>query len=75
MCNTICEDNRFELIAKYKQQLIEATNIESSPEEMVVIDNILFRFWQMGWLDMLEAQREYKEDREWDYMAHTDIRS
>ena len=50
MCNTICEDNRFELIAKYKQQLIEATNIESSPEEMIVIDDILFRFWQMGWL-------------------------
>ncbi len=74
MCNTICEDNRFELIAKYKQQLIEATNIESSPEEMIVIDDILFRFWQMGWLDILEAQQEYKEDREWDYMAHTDIR-
>ena len=55
MCNTICEDNRFELIAKYKQQLLEATNIESSPEEMAVIDNILFRFWQMGWLDILEA--------------------
>ena len=74
MCNTICEDNRFELIAKYKQQLIEATNIDSSPEEMIVIDDILFRFWQMGWLDILEAQQEYKEDREWDYMAHTDIR-
>ena len=72
--NMICDDNRFELIAKYKQQLLEATNIESSPEEMIVIDNILFRFWQMGWLDMLEAQQEYKEDREWDYMAHTDIR-
>ena len=72
--NMICDDNRFELISKYKQQLIEATNIESSPEEMIVIDNILFRFWQMGWLNMLEAQQEYKEDREWDYMAHTDIR-
>ena len=74
MCNTICEDNRFELIAKYKQQLIEGTNIENSPDEMAVIDNILFRCWQMGWLDILEAQREYKDDREWDYMAHTDIR-
>ena len=72
--NMICDDNRFKLISKYKQQLIEATNIESSPEEMIVIDNILFRFWQMGWLNMLEAQQEYKEDREWDYMAHTDIR-
>lgn len=50
----MCGDNRFELIAKYKQQLIEATNIESSPDEMAVLDDILFRFWQMGWLDILE---------------------
>lgn len=49
-----CGDNRLELIAKYKQQLIEGTNIENSPDEMAVIDNILFRFWQMGWLDILE---------------------
>ena len=62
--NMICNDNRFELISKYKQQLIEATNIESSPDEMAVIDNILFRFWQMGWLDMLEAQQKYKENHE-----------
>ena len=47
----ICGDNRFELIEKYKQKLLDATNIEDSPEEMAVIDNILFRFWQMGWLD------------------------
>ena len=46
----ICGDNRFELIEKYKQKLLDATNIEDSPEEMAVIDNILFRFWQMGWL-------------------------
>ena len=46
-----CGDNRFELIEKYKQKLLDATNIEDSPEEMAVIDNILFRFWQMGWLD------------------------
>lgn len=52
--NEICNDNRFELINKYKQELVDATNIETSPEEMVVIDNILFRFWQMGWLDKLE---------------------
>jgi len=49
MCDT-CGDNRFELIEKYKQKLIESTNISDSPEEMAVIDNILFRFWQMGWL-------------------------
>lgn len=51
-----CDDNRFELIEKYKQKLIEETNIESTPDEMKVLDNILFRFWQMGWLDKLEQQ-------------------
>ena len=45
-----CTDNRFEVIKKYKQKLIEGTNIEQSPKEMEVIDSILFRFWQMGWL-------------------------
>lgn len=51
----ICGDNRFELIEKYKTKLIEATNIETAKDEMAVIDSILFRFWQMGWLDKLEA--------------------
>jgi hypothetical protein len=51
----ICEDNRFEIIERYKNELISATNIESSPEEMTVLDNILFRFWQMGWLKEQEA--------------------
>lgn len=50
----MCDDNRFELINKYKQRLIEATNIETAQDEMAVLDNILFRFWQMGWLDKLE---------------------
>lgn len=50
----LCGDNRFELIEKYKQKLIEETNIESAPDEMKVLDNILFRFWQMDWLDKLE---------------------
>lgn len=52
--NDICLDNRFKLIEKYKKRLIKATNIETSPEEMAVLDDILFRFWQMGWLDRLE---------------------
>lgn len=50
----LCNDNRFELIEKYKKELIEATNIETAPDEMAVLDTILFRFWQMGWLDKLE---------------------
>lgn len=50
MDGEICTDNRFEIIAAYKKKLIERTNIQSRPEEMAVIDNVLFRFWQMGWL-------------------------
>ena len=50
MGGEICTDNRFEIIAAYKKKLIESTNIQSRPEEMAVIDDILFRFWQMGWL-------------------------
>jgi len=53
--NVLCTDNRFELIEKYKDKLIEATNIEADPEDMAAIDSILFRFWQMGWLDKLDA--------------------
>lgn len=52
----MCTDNRFEVIEKFKKKLIESTNIETSPEEMMVIDNILFRFWQMGWLDKLDSE-------------------
>ena len=51
MSGEVCTDNRFEIIEKYKQLLLENTNISSSPEELKVIDNILFRFWQMGWLN------------------------
>ena len=50
----LCNDNRFELIEKCKKKLVEGTNIETAPDEMAVLDNILFRFWQMGWLDKLE---------------------
>jgi len=59
--NEQCGDNRFELIKKYKDKLIESTNIEASPEEMLVLDDILFRMWQMGWLDSLEALENYKK--------------
>lgn len=54
----MCNDNRFVLIEKYKQKLIEATNISDRQEEMGVIDSILFRFWQMGWLDKLEQPEQ-----------------
>lgn len=49
--NESCNDNRFEIIEKAKKHILEATNISMSPDEMKVLDNILFRCWQMGWLD------------------------
>ena len=49
--NSCCNDNREELIQMCREKLIEGTNIEDSPEEMAVINNILFRLWQAGILD------------------------
>lgn len=60
----ICGDNRFEVIADYKKRLIEGTNIEQSPDEMAVIDNIVFRFWQMGWLDTHRSRADLISKRE-----------
>lgn len=45
-----CGDDRFEIIKRAREHIIDATNIESKPEEMQVLDNFLFRCWQMGWL-------------------------
>ena len=53
MSDETCSDDRFELIAKAKTKLLESTNIESRPEEVAVLDSILFRCWQMGWFDHL----------------------
>ena len=53
----VCGDNRFEIIEKAKQDLIDATNISSSPDEMKVLDSFLYRCWQMGWLDHLNQEK------------------
>ena len=47
----ICGDNRFEIIERAKKDMLDATNISTSPDEMKVLDRILFRCWQMGWLE------------------------
>ena len=49
--NDVCGDNRFEIIEKAKQDILESTNIQSSEDKMKVLDNFLFRCWQMGWLN------------------------
>ena len=35
----VCGDNRFEIIAKAKEDIISSTNIKSSEDEMKVLDN------------------------------------
>ena len=50
----VCTDGRFEMIERVKQRLVKATNIEARPEEMDVLDSILFRFWQQGWLKLID---------------------
>lgn len=49
-----CTDNRFDVIDRAKQDLLESTNIDTSPKEMEMLDNFLFRCWQMGWLKQYE---------------------
>jgi hypothetical protein len=51
MSNEVCNDNRFETIAKAKGDILKNTNIEDSPGEMKFLDSFLFRCWQIGWLD------------------------
>ena len=47
----ICGDNRFIIIERAKEDILQSTNIESRKDEMKVLDNFLFRCWQMGWLN------------------------
>ena len=55
----VCGDNRFEVIEEAKVDLIESTNISSSQDEMQVLDIILFRAWQMGWLDKYDKKMTF----------------
>lgn len=47
-------ENRFDVIKRAKSAILEETNIARSEDEMKVLDNILFRAWQMGWLRKYE---------------------
>lgn len=46
-----CGDDRFEIIERAKVDLLTNTNICDSADELKVVDDFLFRCWQMGWLD------------------------
>lgn len=66
MDGAICCDNRFKIIEKARQYILENTNIESSPDEMRVLGSFLFRCWQMGWLEQFNDEDtdpyEYHEE-------------
>ena len=53
MCD-VCKDNRFEIMKKAKEHILDATNISDSKKEMEVLDDFLYRCWQMGWLKQYE---------------------
>ena len=57
--NVTCGDNRFEIIQKAKEDLVKSTNIEMASDEMAVLDSLLFRAWQMRWLEKYNP--DYKE--------------
>ena len=48
-------DSREDIIQAAKEDLLFSTNIESHPDEMQVLDKILYRCWQMGWLKKYET--------------------
>lgn len=52
-------DNRLDVIARAREHLLLATNIISSPKEMEVLDDILFRAWQMGWLAQYDTTNNF----------------
>lgn len=53
----VCGDNRFKIIQRAKDDLINSTNIKTSLKEMEVLDNFLFRCWQMGWLKQYDENK------------------
>lgn len=66
----ICGDNRFEVIAEAKKDLLESTNIETDADEMAVLDSFLLRCWQMGWLRQYETFEFCTDCKEYDHEKH-----
>ena len=60
MYESVCGDDRLDIIERAKKDMLDKTNIASSEDEMKALDGILFRCWQMGWLE--KYGEEEKED-------------
>lgn len=70
----VCGDNRFEIIAKAKEDILQATNIDTSPKELEVLDTFLFRCWQMGWLIKYENKKVDLSPKLHDEISHASHR-
>lgn len=53
-----CDDERFEIISQAKKDIIEKTNIAENElsMELPLLDGILMRVWQVGWLNKKPAE-------------------
>lgn len=63
-CGACCDDERFKIIAQAKKDIIEKTNIAENElsMELPLLDGILMRVWQVGWLNKKPA--EWSEEDE-----------
>ena len=60
-----CGDNRFEIIQKAKDDILETTNIGYCLDEMDALDSFLFSAWQMGWLEKYEPDHKERMKKEY----------
>lgn len=60
-----CGDNRFEIVQKAKDDILENTNIGYLLDDIRDLDSFLFSAWQMGWLYKYEP--DYKERMKKEY--------
>lgn len=59
------DEEKFNMIDRVRTYLEDNTKIKDNPAEMDVIDNILYRFWMLGWLQ--DIDNKINEDRDMDY--------
>ena len=64
--STLCGDNRFVIIQRAMEDMIASTNIVlNSGEARAILEHLLFKAWQMGWLDMYEPDHKERMKKEY----------
>lgn len=67
--NGVCGDNRFKIIEKVKNHLLKSTNI--TQKELEVVDNILFRLWQLDYFENVYVEEMTGEELKKTYPDNT----